>query len=49
LHQFKIDLTFFQIDTGNLDFDFITQTKDLTTVLADQILAALIKDKEVIT
>src|SRR5690606_19484938 len=48
LDQFKINFAFFQIDSCNLDLDFITQTEDLTAVLADQTLAALIKDKEVI-
>src|SRR5690606_24000824 len=48
LYQFKVDLALFQIDTSHLDLDFIAQTKDLTTILADQILADLIKDKEVI-
>ena len=48
LDQFKVNFAFFQIDSSDLDLHFIAQTKDLTTVLADQTLAALIKDKEVI-
>jgi len=48
-NQLKVNFPFFKLNTCNLNFDFISQAKNLATRLANQTLTRLVIDKKVIS